>query len=146
MRLTVKDIAKALGLSNETIRYYVDEGLIHPVKNPDNNYWEYSSDDLIRLTDIMFYRSQGLGINEIRHIMNGLDLEDFDEVLEERKSQLIDEMHSLSRRLWSLDDWIKPRIEPNELAGMTNKHGEVEGDYKIDVPDDVRWAFISWNV
>lgn len=31
MRLTVGDIARALGLTTEAIRYYVDEGLIHPI-------------------------------------------------------------------------------------------------------------------
>ena len=45
-----------------------------------------------------------------------------------------------------LDDWISTHIEPNELVGKTNKHGEREGAYKIDIPDDVRWAFISWEV
>ena len=54
-----------------------------------------------------------------------------------------EQIEAASARLY---DWIAPRIEPNELAGMTNKHGEVEGAYKIDIPNDVRWAFISWDV
>ncbi len=118
MRLTVGDIAKALGLSNEAIRYYVDEGLIHPQKNENNKYWEYSSDDLIRLTDILFYRSQGLGIGEIRQIMEGLPLEGFSDMLDGRKTQLIEEIHELSERLWSLNDWACKVEEERNLVGQ----------------------------
>ena len=70
MYLSVGEISKALGISNETIRHYVQEGLIAPRKNPENNYWEYSSDDFIRLSDVLFYRSVGLSIKEIKSIMN----------------------------------------------------------------------------
>ena len=49
MRLTVGEISKVLGLPSESIRYYVREGLIRPEKNTENNYWEYSSEDLRRL-------------------------------------------------------------------------------------------------
>ena len=57
MYLSVGEISKALGISIETIRHYVQEGIIAPHKNPENNYWEYSSEDFIRLSDVLFYRS-----------------------------------------------------------------------------------------
>ena len=68
----------------------------------------------------------------------------FDDMLEHAASYAPADQIALART--RLDDWIAPRIEPNELAGMSNKHGEVEGAYKIDLPNDVRWAFISWDV
>lgn len=117
MRLTVGDIARALGLTTEAIRYYVDEGLIHPIKNTNNNYWEYSSEDLIRLTDILFYRSLGLGINDIRLIFGGLPLSDFDSMLDERKSAIIKEIHELSEKLWSLNDWSEKVRQERALVG-----------------------------
>lgn len=61
MYLNVGEISKALGISAETIRYYVKEGIISPRQNTENGYWEYSSDDLMRLTDVLFsevWRSQ----------------------------------------------------------------------------------------
>ncbi|MEG2013331.1 MAG: MerR family transcriptional regulator, partial [Anaerovoracaceae bacterium] len=69
MFLTVGEISKALGMSAEAIRYYVKEGLITPTRNAENNYWEYSSDDLMRLTDILFYRSMDLTLRDIKQIM-----------------------------------------------------------------------------
>ncbi|MGF6375877.1 DNA-binding transcriptional MerR regulator [Clostridiales Family XIII bacterium PM5-7] len=76
MYLTVGEISKTLGISTEAIRYYVQEGLISPVKNEGNSYWEYSSDDLMKLTDILFYRSMNLTMKEIKTILGGLPLEE----------------------------------------------------------------------
>lgn len=105
MLLTVGEISKALGISVETIRYYVDQGLINPRKNEQNNYWEYSSEDLIRLTDIMFYRSMGLNMKEIKLIMNNMPLTEIGSVIESRKSSLIKDIRESMEKLWSLNDW-----------------------------------------
>ena len=38
----ISQIAKLLGLSSDTIRFYEKKGLVHPSVNPDNQYREYS--------------------------------------------------------------------------------------------------------
>ena len=95
MFLTVGEISKALGISNEAIRYYVKEGIIKPKKNEENNYWEYSSDDLMKLTDVLFYRTMNLTMKEIKLIMGGLHLEDIGAVIDQRKSDMIGEIKEL---------------------------------------------------
>lgn len=75
MRLTVGEISKVLGLTTENIRYYVREGLIKPEKSKENNYWEYSSEDVMYIYDILFYRSMGLSIDSIRKVFGGMPLE-----------------------------------------------------------------------
>ena len=76
MFLSVGEISKILGVSTETVRHYVQEGVISPQKNEENNYWEYSSEDFLRLTDVLFYRSAGLSVKEIKTIMDGIPVED----------------------------------------------------------------------
>lgn len=89
MYLSVGEISKALGISNETIRHYVQEGIIAPHKNPENNYWEYSSEDFIRLSDVLFYRSVGLSIKEIKNIMNDdIPVEEIGSVMKARRTEL----------------------------------------------------------
>jgi Predicted transcriptional regulators len=117
MLLTVGEISKALGMSTETIRYYVDEGLITPTQNEKNGYWEYSSDDLIRLTDILFYRSMNLNVKEIKTIMDGLPLEKLGDVMDEAKSNLIKEIRDYTEALWSLNDWSERYKEETSLVG-----------------------------
>lgn len=89
MRMTVGEISKVLGMTTENIRYYVREGLIKPEKNKDNNYWEYSSEDVLYISDILFYRSMGISIDNIRKIFSGIPLESIGEVIDDTISELI---------------------------------------------------------
>lgn len=106
MYLSVGEISKALGISNETIRHYVQEGIISPHKNPDNNYWEYSSEDFIRLSDVLFYRSVGLSVKEIKSIMkDGIPVEEIGDVIKERRAELINSIKEAVNMMQRLDDW-----------------------------------------
>lgn len=53
------------------------------------------------------------------------------------------ELREAERRLPA---WIDERMLPNERAGQVNHHGEIEGAYCVVIPDDIRWAFIKWEV
>lgn len=117
MLLTVGEISKALGISTESIRYYVDEGLLKPKQNEQNGYWEYSSNDLIRLTDILFYRSMDLNMKEIKVIMEGLPLGRIGDVIDKRKSMLIKRIRESTDALWNLNDWSERYNEELALIG-----------------------------
>ena len=87
--LTVGELSNAIGISPDTVRYYANEGLLHPKQSAENGYWYYSSDDTVRLTDILFYRSMGLSIKEIKEIINNLPLDRIGRVIGSRKKELI---------------------------------------------------------
>ena len=42
--------------------------------------------------------------------------------------------------------WMEERVQPNEFGGMLNRHGKPEGRLKIQMHDDIRWAFLKWDV
>ena len=117
MFLTVGEISRALGISNEAIRYYVKEGIIKPKKNEENNYWEYSSDDLMKLTDVLFYRNMNLTMKEIKVIMGGLPLEKIGGVIDQRKSDMIQEIRDMVNALSDLDRWQEEYKEELKLIG-----------------------------
>ena len=48
--MKIKDVEKQVGISKANIRFYEEEGLIHPARNQENNYREYSETDVDRLT------------------------------------------------------------------------------------------------
>lgn len=117
MRLTVGEISKVLGLTTENIRYYVREGLIKPEKNKANNYWEYSSEDVMYISDILFYRSRGISIDNIRRIFNGLPLENIGEVIDDTISELICKIKRYTFLLESIQEWQKDyNRELNEMG------------------------------
>ncbi|MGN0732592.1 MAG: MerR family transcriptional regulator [Emergencia sp.] len=105
MRLTVGEISKVLGLTTENIRYYVREGLIKPEKNKDNNYWEYSSEDVMYISDILFYRSMGISIDNIRKIFDGLPLERIAEVIDDTVFELTEKIKEYTGMLENLQTW-----------------------------------------
>lgn len=117
MYLNVGEISKALGISAEAIRYYVKEGIITPRQNEENSYWEYSSDDLVRLTDVLFYRSMDLTMKEIKKIMLGAPLEKIGTIIDERRNDLIREIKEKVDALESLSDWKKKYTQELDLIG-----------------------------
>ena len=50
--MKIKDVEKQVGISKANIRFYEEEGLIHPARNQENNYREYSETDVEQLQEI----------------------------------------------------------------------------------------------
>ncbi|MDX1634485.1 MAG: MerR family DNA-binding protein [Marinobacter sp.] len=71
--MQVKNLARAAQVSPDTVRYYTREGLLQPVRNPDNNYQVYSDDDLQRLNFARKARQLGFSLPEIRAILAQAD-------------------------------------------------------------------------
>lgn len=117
MYLTVGEISKALEISTEMIRFYVKEGIITPKKNKENNYWVYSSDDLMRLTDVLFYRDLDLSLKDIKTIMGGLALEKIGDVIQDRRSELIKEIQKKVKSLSMLQEWDEDYHKEINLVG-----------------------------
>ena len=115
MYLTVGEISKALGMSSEMIRFYMREGLIKPRQNRENNYWEYSSDDVMLLSDILFYRNLDLSLSDIKRIFGGLELEKIGEIIEEKKMDAIRNIEKYTKILEKNQFWGEWYYEELEL-------------------------------
>ena len=105
MLLTVGEVAEVLGLTTENIRYYVKEGLITPARNSENNYRQYSSKDVLLISDIIFYRNMRLSINNIKKIMGGIPLEDIGDVIEETEGEMLAKIKEYTLALEALRRW-----------------------------------------
>ncbi|SDW84984.1 MULTISPECIES: MerR family transcriptional regulator [Marinobacter] len=71
--MKVKELARAAGTSGDTVRFYTREGLLCPTRNPDNNYQQYSADDLHRLRFARKARTLGFSLPEIKAILEQAD-------------------------------------------------------------------------
>ena len=47
--MNIKVVSEKTGLTKKAIKYYESEGLISPLKNSDNNYREYTDNDIVKL-------------------------------------------------------------------------------------------------
>ena len=91
--MRIKEIEKQVGITRANIRYYEDEGLIHPERNAENNYREYSEEDVKQLERIKVLRTLGVPISDIRDLQNGTH--SLEEVMEWRLQRLTEERQNL---------------------------------------------------
>ena len=74
--MNIKDIEAQSGMTRANIRFYEQEGLLHPQRQ-DNGYRDYSEADLQTLHRIHLLRTLGLSLDEIRALQkNEASLED----------------------------------------------------------------------
>ena len=68
--MTTHEIEQMLGITKQALIYYEKEGMINP-KRDENNYRNYSSNDVDILRLILLLRSMEVPIDEIKLILDG---------------------------------------------------------------------------
>ncbi|MYT69538.1 MULTISPECIES: MerR family transcriptional regulator [unclassified Streptomyces] len=69
--LTIGELARRAGLTVRTIRYWSDEGVLHPVTRSDGGYRLYDAESVARLELIRTLRELGLGLDDVRKVLAG---------------------------------------------------------------------------
>lgn len=62
-------LAKRVGVTAETVRFYTRQGLLSPQRNPANGYHDYSRRDEQQLNFILKARTLGFSLKEIMQIL-----------------------------------------------------------------------------
>lgn len=73
MNYTVKQLADVADVTPRTLHYYDEIGLLRPSSIGDNGYRYYDEVAALRLQQILFYRELGLGLEEIRRVLDRPD-------------------------------------------------------------------------
>lgn len=74
--MKVAELARAGGVTAETVRYYSRQGLITAQRDPDNNYQRFDHRALTRLKFISQARQLGFSLADIRQILDQADHDD----------------------------------------------------------------------
>ena len=69
--MNMKQAEEATGISRRNLRFYEEEGLIAPRRNPDNDYRDYSPEDIERLKTIRMLRMLEVPLEEIKDCLRG---------------------------------------------------------------------------
>ena len=113
--MKIKDVEKQVGISKANIRFYEEEGLIHPARNQENNYREYSETDVEQLQEIKKLRLIGIPVQEIKDIYeNRLTLQ---EALSHRLDEIEKEKEEWQVRLAILlkEDIVQKKLSRDEM-------------------------------
>ena len=69
--MKINEVEAAVGVTKKNIRYYEEEGLISPRREPGNGYRSYSEADVERLRRIKLLRKLDVPLAEIRQMLEG---------------------------------------------------------------------------
>lgn len=104
-QLTVKELAKAAGVTVRTLHVYDKLGLLKPSVRTEKNYRYYGRDELLRLQQILFYKELGLSLADIGEILDapGFDLAN---ALAGHKTALQQKQAGIARMIETIDKTI----------------------------------------
>lgn len=69
--MNIKQAAQKSGISERNIRYYEQAGLITPARNPENDYRQYTEENMRTLKLIRVLRSVDMPVEDIRDVLQG---------------------------------------------------------------------------
>ncbi len=125
--LQIGEVAKLIGVTPKTIRYYHEIGLLAEPKRTAGGYRLYSAQDLLRLQRIRRLRSLGLALDRIREILGESDVEQevilrnaLQSLVEELTAQIIEleERREMLKNLLSEDSLDQPRLPDETLSAL----------------------------
>lgn len=85
---TIGELAKILGVTAETIRYYERKNIIQPIHNEESGYRYYTAWDLHVLIRARCYLGFGLTIDETANLLKKESIDEIDETLEKQEEMI----------------------------------------------------------
>lgn len=84
MKYTIGIIAKSLGISTQSVRYYENMGIIDAQRNENNQYRTYTLKDAKTLFQTCLYRSMGFSLKDIRMMLCERNVDEVADLFEKR--------------------------------------------------------------
>ncbi|MBW9148606.1 MerR family transcriptional regulator [Clostridium sp. CM028] len=113
--MNIKDAAEKTGLTKRAIKYYESEGLIMPLKNIQNNYREYTCQDVIKLNLIGALRTLGIPIAQIKTVTSGN--KSIPEVMAQALSRIDKDIENLEKSRLIILNIIEKNLTDYDAAG-----------------------------
>ena len=88
MGYKIGEIARFFGIPAETLRSIEQNGLLHPSRQQESAYREYSMSAFAELFEYMKYRQMGFSVKEIRAFSEGQDMQPISEGMKRRVQEI----------------------------------------------------------
>lgn len=89
---TIGHVAKFLGVSRDTLKFYEEKGLVKPKQNKDNGYRKYNRFDIYDIATVNFYREMDIEIKKIKELRKSKSIEGIKSLLEEKEQKVLEEI------------------------------------------------------
>ncbi|MCI9417539.1 MAG: MerR family transcriptional regulator [Eubacterium sp.] len=135
--MNIKEVELLTQISKQNIRFYEKKGLLHPKRNEENSYREYSPEDVERLKQIKIFRKLDVSLENIQKILDGEDmntiLKEHLHLLEEKQNELDAAIQMCNFLLQTQTDSIDTEAILSRIENIERKGGHfmsIVYDYK----------------
>ena len=116
--MKMKELSALTGISDRTIRYYIDDGLFIPEKYTKNyegrRSYDFSENDVKRLNHIALLRKYGFSINEIKELTKGTS--DLNSLVDKRVAEAKQSSEEQLDEIRTLE--AAAAKQPNDVDGL----------------------------
>ncbi|MFC7785186.1 MULTISPECIES: MerR family transcriptional regulator [unclassified Rossellomorea] len=105
MEYTVKKLGELAGVSTRTLRYYDEIEILKPARTNSSGYRIYGQREVDRLQQILFYKELGVGLDEIKDILDDPAF-DATHALKEHREKLLARREQLDQLIANVDKTI----------------------------------------
>ena len=127
----IGEISKFFDIPASTLRFWEESGVLIPEKNPENQYRVYTVSDLMTISDILFYKSLGIPLKQIR-AMEQMGIQSHQDICQQQMETLRQQQIALEQRMEKLRYHMKALDTICQL--QQNPYEEVEIDTDCIVP------------
>lgn len=123
----IGEISDFFGVPASTLRYWEDMGVLKPHKNSGNHYREYTIEDLMTISDVIFYKNLGLQLKQIRG-MESATPGQHNRLFMEKLSELEQQQKLLGQRIEKLRRHMKAIQMMEELVQNPYRETDIDTD------------------
>ena len=120
--LRIQEVCRKTGLTKKAIYFYIEQGLIAPDRNVENNYLDFSETDVNCLQIIALLRRYGVPVGEVEELFRYPSMTNFylHRQLAVLRSQLLQQL-GVIRSLSSLLTELPPQYNVNSLKEQVER-------------------------
>lgn len=96
--ITVTQLARKFDVSRATILYYERQGILMPASRSENGYRKYGDSEIVRLKNIVLYRSYGIPVANISDLLDRNEGASQFQILKEHLNELGKEINLLKQQ------------------------------------------------
>lgn len=127
LHFQIGEISRFFDIPASTLRYWEDMGVLHPLKDNENHYRAYTVEDLMTISDVIFYKNLGLSLKQIRR-MESATPEQHSRLFMEKLSELEEQQELLRQRMEKLRRHMGALQMMDELTQNPYRETDIDTD------------------
>lgn len=125
MKYRIGELAKAIGVSEHTLRYYEKEGLVVPERDRNNNRF-YTEENKLWAEFILHMKETGMSLEDLKSYTNSWELGDEGiqkllEILINHRAKVMEKLETYKKNLELVNtkiDFYQSNLEKNKAADL----------------------------